>query len=338
MRFAEQHFILFFALAAALCLFYLWAFSVRRKALERFAHKELLAGLLDATDPARKKLKVLLMAVAIVLLLLALLRPQWGFHWQEVKRQGLDIVIALDTSKSMLASDVKPNRLERSRLALKDLVGHLNGDRIALVAFAGTAFLQCPLTVDYNGFLLSLEDVTTATIPRGGTSLAGAIQEARKAFEGGINKYKVLIIITDGEDHEGDPLRAAEEAKKEGIMVFCIGIGTKEGEIISVPKEDGGSEYVKDARGNVIKSRLDEQALEKIALATGGSYIRSTSTEFGLEFLYKEKLSKMEKREFASKLSKLYEERFQFPLAAAIVLLLLEASITERKGPLSKER
>jgi Ca-activated chloride channel family protein len=328
MRFAQPHFFYIILMAlTALALFYVWVFQSRKRALERFAQKELLNDLLDRISPARKKIKAITLVASVLFCLLALLRPQWGFHWQEVKRRGLDILIALDTSKSMLATDVKPNRLERSKLALRDLTGNLKGDRIGLIAFAGSAFLECPLTVDYGGFLLSLEAIDVAIIPRGGTSISSAIREAVRSYEGGLNKYKVLVIITDGEEHEGDSLRAAEEAKKQGLTIFCIGIGTKEGELIALTQEDGSRSYLKDRQGNAVKSRLDERVLEKIALATGGSYIRSTSTEFGLDLLYREKLSKMEKRDYESKLSKLYDERFQIPLVLALILILLEPFI-----------
>ena len=248
-----------------------------------------------------------------------------------MKRKGLDILIALDTSKSMLAQDLKPSRIERSKLAIRDFVKYLKGDRIGLIAFSGSAFLQCPLTVDYGGFLLSLEDIDTEIIPKGGTNLSSAITEAVRSYSGAQKKYKVLVIITDGEDHKGNALSAAEEAKKEGIAVFCVGIGSREGELIPLKAEDGQARFLKDRQGNVVKSRLDESILQKIALATGGSYVRSTGAEFGLELLYRERLSKLEKRELEGKLAKHYEERFQIPLALAFLLLLVELLISERK-------
>ncbi|MFH1458041.1 MAG: VWA domain-containing protein [Candidatus Omnitrophota bacterium] len=338
MRLAQPNFFtILLIVLAALAVFYAWVSKSRKMALERFAQKELLNELLDRIHPARQKLKTMMLIAAVLFGLLALLRPQWGFRWQEVKRRGLDILIALDTSKSMLAADVKPSRLERSKLAIRDLTGNLKGDRVGLIAFAGSAFLECPLTVDYGGFLLSLEALDANIIPRGGTSISSAIKEAIRSYEGGLNKYKVLIIITDGEEHEGDSLRAAEEAKKAGITIFCIGIGTKEGELISLSQEDGSWSYLKDRQGNVVKSRLNESVLERIALSTGGSYIRSTSMEFGLDLLYREKLSKMEKRDFESRLSKLYDERFQIPLGLALILILFEPFVTDRRSRLTQD-
>ena len=323
MRFGQAEYLWYAFLAAiGLGIFYLWAYKVRSRILGRVADKALLKDLLSSLDLRRKYLKSFLLSLA---------RPQGGFQWQEVKRKGLDILIALDTSKSMLAQDLKPSRIERSKLAIRDFVKYLKGDRIGLIAFSGSAFLQCPLTVDYGGFLLSLENIDTDIIPKGGTNLASAISEAIRSYAAGEKKYKVLVIITDGEDHKGNALSAAVEAKKEGIAIFCVGIGSKDGELIPLKTQDGQIGFLKDRQGNVVKSRLDETLLQKIALTTGGSYVRSSATEFGLELLYRERLSKLEKRELEGKLAKHYEERFQIPLALAFLLLLLEPLVNERK-------
>ncbi|MFA6385025.1 MAG: VWA domain-containing protein, partial [Candidatus Omnitrophota bacterium] len=200
------------------------------------------------------------------------------------------------------------------------------------VAFAGSAFLECPLTVDYNGFLLALEDISVDTIPKGGTSISSAIHEAIRSYSGGVKKYKTLVIITDGEDHEGDALNAAEDAKKEGVVIYCIGIGTREGDLVFVDNEEGKKEYLKDSGGSAVKSRLNEDILQKICLITGGTYVRATSAEFGLELLYNEKLSKLEKTGIESKMSKFYTERFQLPLTIGLLLLLLEICVSGRKA------
>ncbi|MFH1281731.1 MAG: VWA domain-containing protein [Candidatus Omnitrophota bacterium] len=323
---------LFIFIALGLILFNLWALRMRQRTWGKFAQKGLLAELLAQVDFGRQKLKAILFILGLLFCFFALLRPQWGFKWQELKRKGLDIIIALDTSKSMLASDIKPSRLERAKLAIRDFTRNLKGDRVGLIAFAGSAFLGCPLTIDYGGFLLALEDVDVHTIPRPGTSLSRLIKEAIHSFPAGESKYKVLIIITDGEDHEGGPLRLAQEAKKEGIIICCIGIGTQEGELIFVEQEDGHKEFLKDNQGNAVKSRLNEEILQKIALATGGTYIRSTNTDFGLDLLYRGRLSKMEKRESEAKLNKVYEERFQIPLAIGLILILIETIISDRKN------
>ncbi len=325
MRFANYNYIyIAFMFFALLVVFYIFAFSKRKAVLRRFAKSHLLKKLIPNEIFSVEKRKAFFTLSAIFLILFSLLRPQWGFHWEEVKRKGLDIIIAIDVSKSMLAEDVKPNRLERSKLAVQDLIKKLKGDRIGLIAFAGSAFLQCPLTVDYNGFAISLDDLSVNTIPRGGTSIAKAIECAIKSFDNVANKYKVLVLITDGESHVGDTIRMAEKAKEEGIKIFCIGIGTPEGELIPVTDENGRKVFLKDRNGNVVKSRLDEKTLQKIAIITGGSYVRATGAQFGLDLIYEEKLSKMEKREIETKMSKQYEERYQWFLFAAFLFLLFD--------------
>lgn len=331
MKFANPDLLYLLALPLALILFYMWIFKQRRKVLERFIQKKLVSALTTSFDLGKWKIKVFLVIVIFTLCVFSLIRPKWGFHWEEVKRKGLDILVALDTSKSMLAEDVRPNRLKRSKLAIQDMVRKLKGDRIGLIAFSGTAFLQCPLTVDYNGFMLSLDSVKVGIIPKGGTSISSAIKDAIKVYKDAQAKYKILIIITDGEDHEGYPVKMAEFAKKEDITIYCIGIGTQEGDLIPFADNSGRKGFLKDRQGNVVKTRLDETTLQKIALTTGGSYVRSTSRDFGLDFIYDEKLSKFEKRELSGKMVKYYEERFQIPLGIAFLLLLVEPFITDRR-------
>ena len=316
---------------AAIVFFFFWSLRKRKRDMELFAHKDLLDDLAGSLDRKRQRLKGYLVLVSLLLIIIAIMRPQWGFEWKEVTRSGLDILIALDTSNSMLAEDVKPNRLERSKLAVKDLIKKLQGDRIGLIAFAGSAFLQCPLTVDYSGFGLSLDDLDVNTIPKGGTSLSDAVRVAIESYEGGKKKYKVLVIITDGEDHEGKSMEWAEKAKEKGIKIFAIGIGTREGELIPITDASGGISFLKDRNGNVVKTRLDEASLQNMALTTGGSYVKATAREFGLDLIYEEKLSQMEKREIKNKMVKRYEERFQIPLIIALILLCLEPFVSDRK-------
>ncbi len=323
-------------LLITLVLFYLWSVSKRKRAMEGFADRELLKDLTHSLNEKKHRTKGLLIGASIFFIILALMRPQWGFEWQEVKRSGLDIMIAIDTSNSMLAEDVKPNRLMRSKLAVKDLLKKLRGDRVGLIAFAGSAFTQCPLTIDYNGFMLSLDALDVNIIPKGGTSLTSAIKAAIQSYEGGIKKHKVLVIITDGEDHEGSALKLAQEAKDLGIKIFTIGIGTKDGELIPVVDSAGNRTYLKDRKGNVVKTRLDESVLQEIALTTGGSYVKATSTKFGLVTIYEEKLAGLEKEETENKMVKKFHDRFQIPLLLALLLLCIEAFVRERRITITK--
>jgi Ca-activated chloride channel family protein len=252
-----------------------------------------------------------------------LARPRWGYHLQEIKRQGLDILIAIDVSKSMLTQDVKPSRLERTKLAVRDLVMKLNGDRVGLIAFAGEAFLVCPLTSDYSGFLLSLNDLSADTIPRGGTALTKAIEEAARSYGKKEQPYKTVILVTDGEDQEGDALKAASKAKEKGIKIYTVGIGTQQGDLIRVMDNQGQSRFLKDAQGNFVKSRLNENLLQRIAYTTNGAYVRSSGAQFGLDYLYEQQLSKLEKQEIENKMEKKYQERFQWFLTVAFIAFCL---------------
>ncbi|MFH1877482.1 MAG: VWA domain-containing protein [Candidatus Omnitrophota bacterium] len=314
-----------------LILFFIMSERLKKRSLRNFAESKLWSELSGAFSPGKRKLKQAMLAVAFSFILLGLMRPQAGFSWREVKRQGLDILIALDTSKSMLAEDVKPNRLERAKLAIRDLVRKLEGDRIGLLAFSGTSFLQCPLTIDYNGFLLALDDVDINTIPVGGTSLANAVYGAFKSYENVKQENKVLIVISDGEDLESGLKEALEEAKTTGLRIFTAGIGTSEGDLIPVPAGSGKKEFLKSADGKLVRTRLVEDLLRKISEETNGVYVRGAGSGGGLDALYDEKLSTLEKQELKSRMEKQYNEKFQLPLAAAFLILLLEPLIGDRK-------
>jgi Ca-activated chloride channel family protein len=261
----------------------------------------------------------------------ALSGPRWGFHWEEIHREGIDILIALDTSRSMLTQDVKPNRIDRAKLAILDLVKELQGDRVGLIAFAGTAFVQCPLTLDYAAFSESLRAANVGIIPKGGTALAEAVEVGVEAFEGRQGKHAALVLMTDGEDHEGGIDDAVKKATEAGIKVYTVGIGTPAGELIEV-ENDGQRGYLKDRSGQVVKSRLDEEALRNIATTTGGAYLYAEGPDLGLDKLYDDYISKMEKRELKTAMERRYEERYQWPLALALILLAAEPLVGERRG------
>ncbi|MBI4309918.1 MAG: VWA domain-containing protein, partial [Candidatus Omnitrophica bacterium] len=299
----------------------------REKTMARFIQADLLPPAARGFYRRRGRSKAFLVLFCFLCAVLALARPQWGYELREVKRRGLDILIAVDVSKSMLTQDVSPNRLERTKLAIKDLIRKLKGDRVGLIAFAGEAFLVCPLTVDYNGFLLSLNDLNVETIPRGGTDLSSAIEEAIKGYGDKGQPYKTAILVTDGEDQEGDCLKAAGKAKGKGVTVYTVGVGTREGDLIRVQNEQGQWEFLKDSQGNYIKSRLNENLLQQIAYITGGAYVRSSGAQFGLDYLYDQQLAAIEKHDIDSKIEKKYHEQFQWFLAAALIALMAEAAL-----------
>ena len=239
--------------------------------------------------------------------------------------------MAVDTSKSMLATDVKPNRLERSKLGIMDFVLRLEGDRVGLIPFAGTAFLMCPLTLDYDAFRQSLEALDTQIIPQGGTDLASAIREAEFAFSKDAN-HRILVLVTDGEDLEGEALSAAEEAARKGLTIYTVGVGTPAGELIPLQKNGKGVAFAKDEKGQVVKSRLDEKMLREIAQATGGLYEPLGQQAEGLDAIYQEKLSLVPKQELAERKQKIPLDRFEWPLLVAFILLLLEFGLSDRKS------
>ena len=231
----------------------------------------------------------------------------------------------------MLATDVTPTRLDRAKLALQDLVQQLQGDRIGLIAFAGSAFVQCPLTLDYGAFLESLRAVTVGIIPKGGTALGEAINIGLSAFENHPSKHHALIIITDGEDHDGQVETASQQAAEKGIKVYTIGVGTPEGELIPLTT-NGRQTFLKDRQGQVVQSRLDTETLQDIAITTGGAYVYDSGPSLGLEEVYARYISQLEKRELTSTLERRYADRFQLPLAVGLILLALEPFIRERRS------
>ena len=313
-------------------LWWLVFFLLRRR--ERLLNQLVAAEVLPVMAPGRSIVQIrrraILWLVAISLAGLAFARPQWGFHWQEVKRRGLDIVVVLDTSRSMLAEDIKPNRFQQAKWGVRDLVGKLKGDRIGLVTFAGSSFLECPLTIDYAAFLMTLDDAYVGIIPRGGTAIAQSLRTAIDSFEKSTEADRAIVLITDGEDHEGQPLRLSDELNKKNIRVYAVGVGSLDGELI--PSADGGNRpgFVKDNAGNVIKSALHEDVLSQLAIATGGTYVRSAPGDFGLERLYDQGIAQLKRDEQESRMTKAYEDRFAWLLGAALVLLILEAAISNR--------
>jgi Ca-activated chloride channel family protein len=319
-------------LVPAAALFFWWAFRERERVLETFVDAALLPTVAPDYDRRRHRTRAGILLATIAALVLAIAGPMWGFHWEEIHREGIDLVVALDTSKSMLTTDVAPNRLARAKLAVQDLLAVLQGDRIGLVAFAGSAFVQCPLTLDRNAFAESLAAVEVGLIPRGGTNLTEAVDTGLEAFEGHQGSHQALVLITDGEDHEGSLADAIKHATDRGVKVFTVGIGTTEGEL--VPVEGGG--YLKDRKGQVVKSRLDEDTLKKLALDTGGVYLHAAGADLGLSELYRDHIATMEKRDLASTLERRYEHRFQIPLALAIVLAIAEAFVGERRRTVAR--
>jgi len=313
-----------------LLLFFWWSWRRRQELAALFIQSRLLPALTVGISQTRTKIRLGCVLGAVICVILALARPQWGFDWEATKQRGLDIIVAIDTSKSMLAEDIAPNRLTRAKLAALDLMRQAKSDRLGLVAFAGSAFLQCPLTIDETAFRQSLDAIDVNIIPQGGTALAEAIETALAAFKEGDN-YKALVLLTDGEDHDSGALEAAKKAAAAEMQIFPVGIGTADGELLRVKDATGHSDYVRDEQGNVVKSHLNEELLRDIAKETAyGIYVRLQGAKT-IETLYQQGLSKLPKSEHQEKLVRRYRERYHWPIALACILLVIEMLFPERK-------
>ncbi len=324
MRLAHPLYLILLLIPMSFGFFYWWVRRRDQCASLLFGDPKLLARITELRSrPLRTRGWALRISV-VTLLILALSGPQWGYRWLESRHQGLEIIVALDTSKSMLAEDIKPNRLERSKLAIKDLLAKVKADKIGLVAFAGSSFLQCPLTLDYNAFTVALDALTVQSIPKGGTNLEAAVHIARQAFQSGSGGGKVLIILSDGENHEGNPMAEARHAASEGIRIFTVGIGSPTGELIIVHDANGNGAYLKDESGNPVKTVLNESILRQIAAAGQGVYVRGTGDSLGLEGLYRSQLAGVTRGELSGKWEKRYIDRYQIPLLIALLLLMAE--------------
>ena len=333
MNFAHKQVLwLLLVLLPALVVFFWWAIRERQRIMGLFIESRLLPGLISGVSPGRRKFRFGLLMLAVALVVVALARPQFGFTWEESKQKGLDIVVAVDTSKSMLAEDIAPNRLQRAKLAALDLMQQAKSDRLGLVAFAGSAYLQCPLTVDDNAFRQSVESLDVNAISQGGTALSEAIKTALEAFKEG-DSIKVLVLFTDGEDNDEGAVEAAKAAAAEGMKIYTIGVGTAEGELLRVKDAKGRTDYIRDDQGNVVKSRLNEDLLDRIAKATDGGFYLPLRGAKAIDTLYKSQngLESLPKREGEGKLVRRYNERYHWPLAAAILILLFEMLLPDRK-------
>lgn len=322
-----------YLLVPLLVLFFWYTVKLKRRAIEQFGESELMRRLSSTVSQRAQLAKTLLVIAAVTLLITALARPQFGTRVETVRREGQDIVVALDLSASMLAEDIAPNRLEKAKHAVGTLIGGLEGDRIGLIAFAGEAFVQSPLTVDYGAATLFLNAMSTDLMPVQGTDLAEALRVSVEAFEAGEQQHRILIVITDGEDHEGEIDAAVESANEAGIRIYTVGVGSPDG--VPIPEFDNQgrrSGYKRDENGEVVTTRLDEATLQMIARQTGGRYLRVTPGENELERLTDE-IAGMGGREFEARQVTQYEEQFQIFLGFALVLLLAEILVSERRRP-----
>jgi len=333
-RFAHPEYLYALAgVAVLLVVLFAWARRKRGAALRAYGNPELLARMTPHAGPRRRMAKNLLLGVALCMVILGLADPQIGTKMEEVKREGVDIFICLDVSNSMKAEDIRPNRLDNAKREISQMLDHLQNDRIGLIVFAGESYMQLPLTTDYSAARLILSAIDVDVVPVPGTAIGSAIRLASKSFVEGEKKHKVVIVITDGENHEDDAMAAAKDAVDEGIVVHTVGMGSPEGSPIPIYDNGVQTGYRKDNEGNIVVTKLDESALQQIANAGGGKFVRAVNGQNELDGIYNA-ISGMEKKEFGARVVSEYEDRYQYFLAVAVLFLLGEAFISERRNAL----
>lgn len=326
-------------LVPAAALFLMWAAARQRSALARLGDPALIRRLSDNINWRGRRLQNILRLLALALMIVALARPQWGSEVREIQQEGLQVMVALDVSQSMLAQDIKPSRLDRAKLEIGDLMQRLDGDEIGLVLFSGASFVQVPLTSDYQSALNYMDSAGPNSISRPGTVIGDAIRTAASAFDPELSSQKVLVVMTDGEDKETDPLAAAQEAAEEDVLIYTIGFGTPEGEPIpEVNQFDQTVAYKTDVEGNVVLSKLDESTLQAIAQTGNGQYYRATAGGQELDSLLAE-IDQLQQAQLQSRFETRYIERYQIFLALALTVLvlgeLIPERVTERMGGLT---
>lgn len=322
---AQEYFYLLLALPLLWAL-YFWVKARHARRLERFGNPATVGQLMPEASWGKVRAKFVLLSLAVACLVLALARPQVGSKLREVKKRGVEIILAVDVSNSMLAEDFRPDRLERTKYAINRLLEKLVDDRVGLIVFAGDAFVQLPVTSDYVSARSFVDHVSTDMVETQGTSLTRALELALRSFSGESDKgSRAVVLISDGENHEGDPLPLAEEAAAKGILINAIGIGTPEGAPVVI-----GGETLKDEAGNIVVTKLDEALLQRLAVTTGGSYVRATPQDLGLDEIVR-RVHELDKKEFRSRVFDEYNEQYGYFVGLALLFLLLEFVLLERK-------
>ncbi|MGZ4118231.1 MAG: vWA domain-containing protein, partial [Bacteroidia bacterium] len=312
-------------------IIYLLVARWRKKALKSFGDIAVIRQLFPDVSNAKRVWKFILYLFAFTCLIIGIVNPQVGTKLEEVKRKGADLMICLDVSNSMKAEDLLPNRLEKAKQAIAKLIDKLEGDRIGVIVFGGEAYVQLPITTDYAAAKLFLESINTDMIPTQGTAIGKAIDMAMESFGKDEGKNKAIVIITDGENHEDDAVKAAEAAAEKGVTIHTIGMGSPEGAPIPVYKGSVREGFRKDKDGNTIVTKLDPKMLQEISAAGNGIYVRASNSDTGLNNVL-DAINKLEKKQFDSKMYSDYEDRFQWFISAAFILLIIETFLTERKS------
>ena len=327
MIFAEPKYLLLILLIPVFFVIQAVVLKLRKRKIRKFGDEELVEQLMPSYSRAKVWLRLSLFSLAFLFFSLGMARPQMGAVLKEHTARGAEVMIVLDVSNSMLAEDYSPNRLERAKLAISRVVDKLRDDRIGLVVFAGNSFVQLPITTDYVSAKMFLNSISTGSVPIQGTAMGEAISTALRSFSAQSDKSRAIIVITDGENHEDDPVAAAEQAASMGVRVFTIGVGSPQGTMI--PLEDGG--YLEDREGNPVVTRLDDKVLQDVAAAGKGLYIHAGNREFGLEPIINE-IARMDDEEYSSIVFEEYDELYMYFLAVAFFFLLIEMLVGDRRS------
>jgi Ca-activated chloride channel family protein len=331
-RFVHEEYLMLLALIPVLLGLGWWVWRLRKIAAAKFATPAMLERLAPAASTFKRPVKFGIQLLIVAVLILALADLQVGTRLEEVKQEGVEIFLALDLSLSMKAEDIKPNRLEKAKLEIRNLIGRLGGDRIGLVVFAGKAYTQFPLTTDYSAANLFLDAIDVDAVSTPGTAIGSAIEQAMASFDFKDPTTKVIVVITDGENTDGDVFEAAEAAAAKGVLIYTIGMGSPTGAPIPLMTGAGVSDFKRDRMGAVVVTKLDEASLERIALIGKGKYFRASTSQDELDAIYKD-VNALQKKEFGVKQFTDYEDRFQYFLAFALLLLVLELMLSENKTP-----
>jgi Ca-activated chloride channel family protein len=329
-RFANPDLLYLLLLLPVIVLLYIINDIRKKRALKKLGNIELVGSLVPEMSKSRPLIKFILQSVAFIAAVIMLSRPQFGSKLEDVKKQGVEVIIALDVSNSMLAEDIQPDRLTRAKQAISRLVDDLSNDKIGLIVFAGDAYTQIPVTTDYISAKMFLSTINPDMVPKQGTAIGAAINLGMRSFSPGEDKSKALVIITDGENHEDDPVKMAEEASKAGIVIHTIGIGSVEGVPVRVII-NGRRDFLKDVEGNTVISKLDEDILKKVALSANGTYVRASNSNIGLDEIFSE-IRQMKDQELESTMYTEYNDQFQIFAALAVFLLLFDFLIMDRKN------
>lgn len=325
-NFAQAQYLVLILLIPFFFIIQALVLKLRRRRIRRFGDEELVRQLMPSYSVSRVWVKLTLFSIGFFFFVIGLSRPQIGAKLKEHETKGAEIMIALDVSNSMLAEDYSPNRLERAKLAISRLVDKLRDDRIGLIVFAGNSFVQLPITTDYVSAKMFLNTISTESVPIQGTAIGEAINTAIRSFSAQSEKSRAIIIITDGENHEDDPVAAAAQAAEMGVRVFTIGVGSPEGKPIPM---DGG--LLKDRDGNIVVTRLDESVLQEVAKAGNGLYVRAGNSEFGLNPIIDD-IRRMEDERYSSIVFEEFDEQFMYFMAIALLFFVLEMLVGDRRS------